>query len=62
MKLNLFPITIMSRLFIEKMAERPTKGGVINLSSVSMLLRHAANSHYSATKKFDDNLSLALTV
>lgn len=50
----------MSRLFIEKMAERPIKSGVINLSSGGAILSYAGSAHYAATKKFDDSLSLAL--
>lgn len=50
----------MSRLFIEKMIERPNKSGIINLSSGGAILSYAGSAHYAATKKYDDNLSLAL--
>lgn len=60
LKLNLFPITMMSRLFIEKMKERPTKSGIINLSSGGAMVSYRGIAHYTSTKKYDDNLSLAL--
>ena len=50
----------MSRLFIERMQERSQKSGIINLSSGGAMLSYSGIAHYTATKKYDDNLSLAL--
>jgi 17beta-estradiol 17-dehydrogenase / very-long-chain 3-oxoacyl-CoA reductase len=60
MKINCLPIAVLSRIFIEKMAKRVSRSGIINLSSGASLANFSGCVHYSATKKFDDYLSLTL--
>lgn len=60
MKINILPIAALSRIFIESMKKRQYKSGIINLSSAAATTDFGGASNYSATKTFDDYLSLAV--
>ena len=61
MKVNILPMAVLTRLFTPGMLSRPTRSGIINVSSSSVLVPFAGCSHYAATKNFNDVFSRALS-
>ena len=59
-KLNLIPIAVLTRLFLEKFLKRGSRSGIINLSSAASMFSYKGTAHYSATKTYDDFFSRAL--
>lgn len=57
MKINMLPIAILTRLFLDPMNARKHRSGIINVGSGSAMTYYAGSAHYSATKKFIDFLS-----
>lgn len=55
-KINLLPIAVMTRLFLDNFMKRE-KSGIINLSSTAALIMTRGSGHYVSTKTFDDFLS-----
>jgi short-subunit dehydrogenase len=57
MKINILPMAILTRLFLETMNARKHRSGIINVGSGSAMTYYAGSAHYSATKKFVDFFS-----
>lgn len=54
------PVAMMTRLILPKMLLRPNRGGIISLSSYSMLMRLKNSVNYCSSKLFDDIFSRSL--
>lgn len=57
MKINMLPIAILTRLFLDPMKTREHRSGIINVGSGAAMTCYAGTAHYSATKKFIDFFS-----